>query len=131
MTTSISIRQKAIALLEQLPETQLAQVVEFLNRLNEESTQISSSFNATSEEVLLRIIQRRLALDDQVRLNELRQRNQDGSLTEAEHQELLVYVEQVEKQDAERAAALIQLAQLRKVDLKTLVGEFLPANQAA
>ena len=131
MTTSISIRQKAIALLEQLPETQLAQVVEFLNRLNEESTQTSSSFTATSEEVLLRIIQRRLALDDQVRLNELRQRNQDGSLTEAEHQELLVYVEQVEKQDAERAAALIQLAQLRKVGLKTLVGEFLPANQAA
>ena len=39
-----------------------------------------------------------------------------------------MYVERVEQQDADRAEALIQLAQLRQVDLKVLINEFLPAH---
>lgn len=86
--------------------------------------------NSLQEDALLQIIQRRLPLDDQVRLNALRQRNEAGNITEAEHQELLRYIDRVEQQDANRAAALIQLAQLRQVDLKTLLNEFLPTHQA-
>lgn len=83
------------------------------------------------EEALLQIIQRRLPPDDQTRLAYLRQRNETGEITEAEHQELLAYVDRVEHQDAQRAEALIELARLRKVDLKTLLNEFLPANTKA
>jgi hypothetical protein len=58
----------------------------------------------------------------------LRQQNEIGDITEIEHQELLIYVELIEKQDAERAEALIQLAQIRGVDLQVLIHEFLPNN---
>jgi len=49
-----------------------------------------------------------------------------GKITEQEHQELLNYVDQIEEQDAQRAEALIQLSQLRQVDLKIIIDEFLP-----
>ena len=39
-----------------------------------------------------------------------------------------MYIERVEQQDAERAEALIQLAQLRSCDLKELINEFLPTH---
>jgi len=58
----------------------------------------------------------------------LRQQNEIGVITDTEHQELLMYVERVEQQDAERAEALIKLAQLRQVDLKVLINEFLPTH---
>jgi hypothetical protein len=58
----------------------------------------------------------------------LRQQNEFGDITDTEHRELLMYVERVEQQDVQRAEALIQLAQLRKVDLKMLINEFLPKH---
>jgi hypothetical protein len=58
----------------------------------------------------------------------LRQQNETGEITETEHQELLFYVELIEKQDAERAAAIIELSQMRGVDLQLLINEFLPTN---
>lgn len=61
----------------------------------------------------------------------MRQKNETGEITEAEHQELLMYIERVEQSDAERAEALIKLAQLRKVDLKALINEFLPKQSNA
>ncbi len=73
-----------------------------------------------SEAALIEIIQHRLTSEEQDRLNYLRSSNESGEITEAEHQELLMYVERVEQQDAERAEALIQLAQLRSCDLKML-----------
>jgi hypothetical protein len=69
-----------------------------------------------------------LYAEQQDRLNYLRQQNEIGDITEIEHQELFIYVELIEKQDAERAEALIQLAQIRGVDLQVLIHEFLPNN---
>ena len=37
-----------------------------------------------------------------------------------------MYIDHIEQQDAERAEALIKLAQLRQVDLKVLIKEFIP-----
>lgn len=131
MTTPISIRQKAIALVEQLPEAQFVQAVEWLEALSGEPVlQAEDTLSAAQEAPLLEIIQQRLSPNDQARLGYLRHRNEAGAITDAEHQELLRYVEQVEHQDAERAAALIQLAQLRNVDLKVLVKQFLPIPRA-
>lgn len=80
------------------------------------------------ERALLEVIQKRLPLEQRERLNYLRQRNEDEEITEAEHQELLMYVERVEQQDVERLGALIQLAQLRSCDLKIVIDEFLPKH---
>lgn len=123
MTAPTSIRQKAIALVEQLPDDQLIQAVEFLETLSDKAA------STPQESALLHIIQRQLPPDDHARLQYLRQQNEAGEITTAEHQELLAYVDRIEHHDAERAAALIQLAQLRQVDLKQLVKAFLPVSK--
>jgi hypothetical protein len=114
-------------LVDQLPGECLAKALEFLESLCGQANQTSKvTASRQEEEALLQIIQRRLPEDNQIRLTYLRQRNENGEITDTEAQELLTYVDQIEHQDAERAEALIQLAKLREVHLKTLVNEFLP-----
>jgi DNA polymerase sigma len=130
MTTPTEIRQRAKELVDQLPGESLAKALEFLESLCSEANQTSEiTASRQEEEALLQIIQNRLPEDDQIRLAYLRQRNENEEITDTEHQELLNYVDQIEHQDAERAEALIQLAKLRDVHLKTLVNEFLPAHK--
>ncbi|RCJ26233.1 hypothetical protein A6770_26460 [Nostoc minutum NIES-26] len=132
MTAPTEIRNRAIALLEQLPGESLVKAVEFLEALSQEALQVSEAANSQiSEAALLQIIQHRLPPEDQDRLAYLRQQNEIGVITDTEHQELLMYVERVEQQDAERAEALIKLAQLRSCDLKVLINEFLPKHSNA
>jgi hypothetical protein len=127
MTAPTETRQRAKQLVDQLPGESLAKALEFLESLCSEANQASEvTASRQEEEALLQIIQNRLPEDDQIRLAYLRQRNEKGEITDTEHQELLNYVDQIEHQDAERAEALIQLAKLRDVHLKTLVNEFLP-----
>jgi hypothetical protein len=129
MAVPTEIRKRAIALLEQLPGESLVKAVEFLEALSHEALEVSEAPNPQiSEAALLQIIQHRLSPEEQDRLAYLRQQNEIGVITDTEHQELLMYVERVEQQDAERAEALIKLAQLRKVDLKVLINEFLPTH---
>jgi hypothetical protein len=114
MIAPTEIRQRAIALLEQLPGESLVKAVEFLESLSHQALQVSEiKTYKTRETDLIQIIQRRLSTEQQERLNYLRQQNETEEITETEHQELLIYVELIEKQDAERAEALIQLAQIR------------------
>ncbi|QLE39724.1 hypothetical protein FD723_03965 [Nostoc sp. C052] len=129
MAVPTEIRKRAIALLEQLPGESLVKAVEFLEALSHEALQVSEAPNfQVSEAALLQIIQHRLSPEEQDRLAYLRQQNEIGVITDTEHQELLIYVERVEQQDTERAEALIKLAQLRKVDLKVLINDFLPKH---
>jgi hypothetical protein len=129
MITPTNIRQHAQELIEQLPSASLPQVVEFLEglRRNTDPAQPILPENLP-EQALFSIIQRRLAPEDQARLDYLRQQNESRAITETEHQELLKYVERIEQQDAERAEALINLSRLRNVDLKTLMNEYLDPN---
>jgi hypothetical protein len=133
MTAPTEIRQKAIALLEGLPGSSLVKAVEFLEALSDEVVRGSGTQSPEDGEVtLLQIIQHHLSPEDRERLAYLRQQNETGTITDTEHQELLMYVDRVERQDSDRAEALIKLAQLRKVDLKVLINEFLPtASNAA
>lgn len=129
MAVPTEIRQRVIALLEQLPGESLIKAVEFLEALSHEALQVSEAPNPhISEAALLQIIQQCLSPKEQDRLAYLRQQNEIGVITDTEHQELLMYVERIEQQDAERAEALIKLAQLRKVDLQVLIKEFLPKH---
>lgn len=131
MMSPIHIRQRAQQLLEQLPTQSLPKAIEFLEVLVQESSQRTEMNLQTRETDLLAVIQRRFPPNEQARLNDLRQRNETGTLSELEHQELLKYVERIELQDAERAAALIELAQLRQVPLERVLDEFLPADRVA
>jgi hypothetical protein len=128
MAAPTEIRQRAIALLEQLPGESLVRAVEFLETLSHEALQELQTTPEANETALLEIIQRRLPPEEQQRLAYLRQRNEAEEITDTEHQELLVYIDRVEQMDAERASALIKLAQLRQVDLVVLIKEFLPTH---
>ena len=127
MTISTEIHQKALSLLEKLPQQSLSKAVEYLETLSQNAQQETINLTSFSNETqLIKIIQFRLSPDKQKRLDYLRQQNETGKITEQEHQELLNYVDQIEEQDAQRAEALIQLAQLRQIDLKIIIYEFLP-----
>jgi len=69
-----------------------------------------------SEELLLQVIARKLSPNEQARLDYLREQNENGDITGAEHQELLAFVSRVGSEDAERVEAFLQLAQ-NQVDI--------------
>ena len=111
MAISTGNRQKVMQLVEQLPEESLSEVIELLNNLLRQTRQSQPLISSSSEKLLLQVIGRRLLPDDQARLNYLREQNESADITEIEHQELLAFVSRVENEDAERAAAILQLAQ--------------------
>jgi hypothetical protein len=130
MTVSIENRQKAIQLVEQLPEESLTEVIELLNSLHERTSQPKPLPSNNSEEKLLQIIHRKISQEDQDRLDYLRQLNEDGDdMTAVEYQELLAFVSRIEKEDAERVSAIFQLAQIRKVEPLSLITKFAPQKR--
>ena len=115
--SSSDIRQRAIALLEHLPQNKLEAVVQLLEVLAEPLPQPSTN---SEESRLIDIIQRQLPEGEAIRLKELRERCEWGELSEAEHQELIRYEDSLEQYRIERLQALIELAQLRNLDLASL-----------
>lgn len=126
MSTPTDIRQRAIALIEQLPPERLNAVVELLEFLAQPVLEGTSS---PKEANLLQVIQRRLPADEQGRLEDLRDRCEWGELNEAEHHELIHYEDLLEQQTVKRLEALIELAKLRNIDLMTLNRQFKPESQ--
>lgn len=72
MTTPIEIRQKAIALIEQLPTERLIAVVQLLEFLSEPSMK---NIPSLQEATLLQTIQCHFSTENQSRLEELRDRS--------------------------------------------------------
>ncbi len=124
MTTIL--RQRLQTLVETLPEESLLRAESLLTDLKSAAASPSA---ASQEAPLITIIERRLSPEAQTRLDSLRQRLADETITEAEHQELLTFIDPIEQMDAERVEAMIQLAQLRQVNLNTIIQEFLPNPQ--
>jgi hypothetical protein len=110
--------QRAIALIDQLPPDKLNIAVTFLESLTQQ-TPVGQDNPIADEISLRRIIQQRPTID-QARLDDLRDRNEWATLTDEEHQELIRYEEQLEQYSVDRLQAMIQLAQLKKIDLPTL-----------
>ncbi len=124
MTTLL--RQRLQTLIETLPEESLLRAESLLTDLKS----VPANRPASSQEApFIEIIDRRLPPETQTRLNTLRQRLADETITAAEHQELLTFIDPIEQMDAERVEAMIQLAQLRNVNLTTIIQEFLPNPQ--
>ena len=114
-------REKVIELIDELPTEALPEVIQFVEFLHFKTTQGQTA--PPSETALLALINRRLLPAEQNRLNDLRARNESGQLNEIERTELLTYVERVEREDAQRAEALVALARLRGLPLATLMHE--------
>ncbi len=117
------IRQRAIELLENLPQERLVEAVELLESLFGNDRKTGEETPSLEERELLEIVQRRLPPEEEARLEELDDRNEWGELSEAEYNELLTAIERVEHQNVQRVAALMELAKIRKVDLVTLMSE--------
>jgi hypothetical protein len=117
MPSATDIRQKAIALIGQLPQDKLMAVVQLLEFLAEPP---QPSTVSPQEAQLLEVIENHLPEDEQVRLDTLRDRCEWDELSEAEHQELIGYEDLLEQQRVERLEALIELAKIRNIDLMRL-----------
>jgi hypothetical protein len=87
------------------------QLLEFLAQPPQPSTV------SPQEAQLLEVIETHLPEDEQVHINTLRDRCEWGELNEAEYQELIGYEDVLEEKRVKRLEALIQLAQIRNIDL--------------
>jgi hypothetical protein len=78
--------------------------------------------SASEADILLRI---NAGLPEQVqhRSRELSDKRQAETLTADEHSELLRLTEEVERREADRVAALTELAQLRRTSLAAVMGQ--------
>ena len=103
--------QRAIALVQKLPPNQLAIALNFLEELSQN--------NHNDEMTLREIIQKAPAIDRN-RLDDLRDRNEWGTLIPEELEELLQYEELLEAYNVDRLQAMIHLAELKNIDLSTL-----------
>ena len=128
MSPSTDIRKKAIILVEQLPQGKLPAIVQLLELLAEPSGE-----NIVNEEEskLIDTIQQQLPKDEQLRLNDLRDRRERDELNEAEYQQLISYEDRLEAYRAERLAALINLAKLRDIDLVSLNRQLQATSQSS
>jgi hypothetical protein len=77
---------------------------------------------AAEADLLLRI-NAGLPVDVRRRSEELSAKRQDGTLTPDEHAELLRLTDDVERQQADRVAALAELARLRGVSLTAVMAQ--------
>jgi hypothetical protein len=123
-------RAQVMDLIDELPNESLQELVRFIEFLRFRGGLEAKAPVAQTEAPLVAVIRRRLPAEDQRRLSALRATKEERPLTPDEHAELLAYVERVERDDAERAQALIDLARLRKVPLAALMSEFGFASDA-
>lgn len=83
------------------------------------------------EQMLLKAIEGRLPTGAQDRLDVLREKSREGTLTPTEQAELLGFVQRVERQDLARVEALVDLARKRGTTVSSLMRELgIEANHA-
>ena len=122
---TVEMRQRVIQLVDCLPQESLPEAIAFLESLSTKANPSAVNVLSNSEELkLIKIIQYRLSVREQEHFDDLRERNEWGELTEAEHCKLIEYIEQIEDRDVERTEALMKLAKLRNVSLDSLLKEF-------
>jgi predicted transcriptional regulator len=108
-----------IRAVEQLPSEELA---EFARRVIAIQMRRGVPLLMSDEEqALLAAISGRLPTEVQRRLDELREKSHEETLTPAEQAELLAFVQQVEQRDVVRAEALVQLAKKRGTTVSELM----------
>lgn len=119
-------RQHVIRLLDELPGETLPEVVRFLEYLKFKVQQAGGQTMSGSEEAWVKRIQRGISPAIAQRLAALRAKQESEELTEQERIELLGYVDEVEQHDADRAEALLELAQRLNLPVEDLIRQLAP-----
>jgi hypothetical protein len=121
MALSAVEREHVIQLLDELPGETLPEVVRFLEYLKFKVQQAGGQPMTESEEALVKRIQQKVSPEITQRLATLRAQQETGELAESERAELLRYVDEVEQRDADRAEALLKLAQRLDLPVEDLI----------
>ncbi len=130
MTSSSEIQQKILALVDQLAGSVSPEMISFLDYLSCNTTPATDRIlDETDEGILIHIIRSQLPPGDQERMTYLHEKKEAIGFDDQEQQEFLRYLQQLQQADIDRLAAMIQLARLRRVPLKTVIAEF-SAGQA-
>ena len=104
----------------ELDETELDRLLQQIVTLRAQRR--ANTLPAKEAELLDRINQG-IPLDLQVEYQALRVKHEAETLTEAEHEQLILLSNQIEQLGAQRLEELAKLAQLRQVALPTLMGD--------
>jgi hypothetical protein len=108
--------------IEQLPPQELA---DFVRRVIAIQARRGIPLLAEDKErALLAEIGHSLLPADQRRLDALRDKSRQGTLSLVEQAELLAFVQQIGRQDPARAEALVRLAQKRQMTISALLHDF-------
>lgn len=112
--------EQLVRALEQMPGDELEMLISRVLALR---AQRAAPHLPSDEAALLLTINQALLSHMQVRYNELIAGRRAETLTPDEHAELLDLTNQIEQQDVERVAALIELARIRQTTLQGIMND--------
>ncbi len=115
-----------ISAVEQLPSEELAEIARRVIAI--QVRRGVPLLMSDEEQALLAVISGRLPTEVQRRLDELREKSREETLTPTEQAELLTFVQQVEQRDVIRAEALVRLAKKRGTTVSKLMHTFVPSS---
>jgi hypothetical protein len=120
-TVQITAQASTDELLRSVASLPAAELEQFVTRVLALRARLKAPTIPDQEANLLRKINIGLSAIQQQRFADLNLKRQEETLTDEEHQELLVLIEEMETKNVERIQNLSLLAQLRQVSLTTLM----------
>jgi len=120
-TVQITAQASTDELLRSVASLPAAELEQFVTRVLALRARLKAPTIPDQEANLLRKINIGLSAIQQQRFADLNLKRQEETLTDEEHQELLVLIEEMETKNVERIQSLSLLAQLRQVSLTTLM----------
>lgn len=120
-TVQITAQASTDELLRSVASLPAAELEQFVTRVLALRARLKAPTIPDQEANLLHKINIGLSAIQQQRFADLNLKRQEETLTDEEHQELLVLIEEMETKNVERIQSLSLLAQLRQVSLTTLM----------
>ncbi len=122
-TLNVQAELSADDLLKAVDQLEATELTQFVSRVLKLRARRLAPSVRQPEEGLLRRINEGLPPADRERYRELLGKRREETLAPEEHAELLRLTDQVELREADRAQALIELAQVRQVPLGKLMDD--------
>ena len=122
-TIQVEVQLSSAELLRSAEQLNPQELEEFVAHLLALQAERKAPRLPQAERELLEIINRATPAEAQQRFDELNRKRRSEGLTEAEQNELLPLIDQMEMFDVQRVQALSELAQLRRLSLKALMKE--------
>jgi hypothetical protein len=122
-TTEVQAQVSLDELLDNAARLEIPELERFISQILILRAQRIAPGLSKKEADLLERINQHLPANIQQRYDELTAKRQEETLTPSEHQELLTLLDDIEQRDAERAQALVDLAQLRQISVSSLMDE--------